>query len=157
MELAAVTGPDSVAPAVLAALGSRDGVPQAAAPGSARTADPADRLVQILAGKALLLVLDNCEHLVDEAAALASRLLGSCPDVRLLATMREPLAIPGEVLSPIPPLSLPPPEAGGTEAASYPAVALFAERAAAVRPGFTLDDGNAAAVSAMSGAWTACR
>ena len=149
VELAAVTGPDSVATAVLAALGSRDGVPQAAAQGGARTADPADRLVQILAGKALLLVLDNCEHLVDEAAMLASRLLGSCPDVRLLVTTQEPLAVPGEVLSPIPPLSLPPPEADGAEAARYPAVMLFAERAAAVRPGFTLDAGNAAAVSAI--------
>jgi len=149
VELAAVTGPDSVTTAVLAALGSRDGVPQPAAQGAARTADPADRLVQILAGKALLLVLDNCEHLVDEAAALASRLLGSCPDVRLLVTTQEPLAVPGEVLSPIPPLSLPPAEADGAEAAGYPAVMLFAERAAAVRPGFTLDDGNAAAVSAI--------
>ena len=149
VELAAVTSPDSVATAVLAALDSRDGVPQAAAPGSARTADPVDRLIQILAGKALLLVLDNCEHLVDEAAALAIRLLGSCPDLRLLVTTREPLAVPGEVLSPIPPLSLPPPEADGTSAARYPAVALFTERAVAVRPGFTLDDDNAAAVGAI--------
>jgi predicted ATPase/DNA-binding SARP family transcriptional activator len=149
VELAAVSGPDSVATTVLAALGSRDGVLQAAAQAGARPADPADRLVQILAGKALLLVLDNCEHLVDEAAALASRLLGSCPDVRLLVTTQEPLAVPGEVLSPIPPLTLPPPEADGAEAAGYPAVMLFAERAAAVRPGFTLDGGNAAAVSAI--------
>jgi predicted ATPase/DNA-binding SARP family transcriptional activator len=149
VELAALTGPDVVAPAVLAALGSRDGVPQAADPGGTRPTTPADRLIQILAGKALLLVLDNCEHVVDDAAALAARLLGACPDLRLLVTTREPLAIPGEVLSPIPPLSLPPPGAEPAVAARSAAVALFAERAAAVRPGFAVDAGNVAAIAAI--------
>ena len=146
VELAALTDPDAVAPAVLAALGSRDGVPQAH-PEQAETAT--SRLIQVLSGKHLLLVLDNCEHLIDTVADLTAQLLGACPGLRVLATTREPLSIPGETLSPIPPLPLPPPEVTGAATAGYAAVALFTERAAAVRPGFAVDDTNGAAIGAI--------
>lgn len=106
------------------------------------------RLLDALADKQMLLVLDNCEHLVDECARLAETILGECPQVRILATSREPLAITGERLYPVAPLPTPPrgtavtpPEAREPVAAlAYPAVRLFAERAAAVRPGFAVTD-----------------
>ncbi|GAA3619106.1 hypothetical protein GCM10022419_125800 [Nonomuraea rosea] len=79
-------------------------------------------LVEALAGGRVLLVLDNCEHLVEAAARLTEELLGRCPRLHVLATSREPLGILGETLSPVPPL---PPE---------PAVRLLTERAAAIRP-----------------------
>ncbi|WP_177240376.1 AfsR/SARP family transcriptional regulator [Streptacidiphilus jiangxiensis] len=109
--------------ALLGALGVREaGVLAAAGPGGG---DAADRLAPALARRGeLLLVLDNCEQIVAEAAALAERLLLACPQLRILATSREPLAVPGEHVRPLEPL--PGPEA----------LRLFAERAAAVRPGF---------------------
>ncbi|GAB3984967.1 BTAD domain-containing putative transcriptional regulator [Actinoallomurus acanthiterrae] len=130
VELGAVTAPGGVAPAVLAAVD--DGETSAFAP-----ADLLGRLVAALAGRRLLLLLDNCEHLVDAAAELAERLLAAAPEVRILATSREPLAIAGESLFPVAPLGLPEP---GTDPREAPAVSLFADRAAAVRPGFAVTD-----------------
>lgn len=115
--------------AVLAAVGVRDG----GVPGMS----PADRLVTALSDRELLLVLDNCEHVVDAAAALARRLLGACPGLRLLVTSREPLGLTGETIMPVEPLG----------AAS--AIRLFADRAAAVRPGFELTEDNLGAVSSI--------
>ena len=111
-ELAAVAHPDAVAPAIATALGVQP------RPDRSVEASVAD----VLRTKRMLLVVDNCEHVVDAAAAMLSALLGSCPLVTLLATSRERLAIPGEQVSPLAPLS---PEA---------AVELFCDRARAVRP-----------------------
>ncbi|MGW2227919.1 BTAD domain-containing putative transcriptional regulator [Streptomyces formicae] len=115
VELAPLADGAQVPYAILTALGVRDGLH---APGGAAT----ERLLSALHGRALLLVLDNCEHLVDAAAEVAGLLLADCPGVRVLATSREALGITGEVLCPVPPL------------AAGPAARLFADRAAAVRP-----------------------
>jgi predicted ATPase len=86
-----------------------------------------------------VLVLDNCEHLIDAAAKLAETLLGSCPDLRVLATSREPLAITGEAIHWVGPLDLPDERADPEQARKTSAVRLFVDRAKAVRPGFTLE------------------
>jgi predicted ATPase/DNA-binding SARP family transcriptional activator len=100
---------------------------------------PLDRLAEALASQRLLLVLDNCEHVIDAVARLAARVLADAPGVRILATSREPLGVTGETLCPVPSLPLPPPGADAAEATSYAAIRLFRDRAAAVRPGFTVD------------------
>ncbi|MGW0536121.1 BTAD domain-containing putative transcriptional regulator [Streptomyces sp. NPDC003032] len=126
VELAPLADGAQVTYAILTALGVREGFH---APGG----DTAERLLSVLHGRELLLVLDNCEHLVEEAARVAGLLLGACPGVRVLATSREGLGITGEVLWPVPPL-----DAG-------PAARLFADRAAAVRPdleGLAAGDGG---------------
>ncbi|GAA2631072.1 BTAD domain-containing putative transcriptional regulator [Dactylosporangium fulvum] len=141
VELAPVTDPDEVTQAVWAALGMRDPAGTAGAIMAVHrdTSDSAGRLAAALAHRDLLLVLDNCEHVVETAAALADRLLGACAGLRVLATSREPLSITGEVLFPVEPLPLPPVEAGPATAREFPAVRLFQDRAAAVRPGLTAD------------------
>ena len=98
-----------------------------------------------LRGKRLMLVLDNCEHLLDAAAALAGTLLRACPELRVLATSRQALSMPGEVRLRVPPLSLPDAAASLSpgQIAAFDAVALLAERAAAVQPGFCVDEANA--------------
>jgi predicted ATPase/DNA-binding SARP family transcriptional activator len=140
VQLAPVTG-DDVPKAVLEALDIRDGLLSLP---ERRTADPAARLVSALAGRDLLLILDNCEHVVAGAAELADLLLAACPDLRVLATSREALGITGERIMPVGPLALPP--SGAPDPLGYPAVRLFADRAEAVRPGFAVDEGNAAQV-----------
>ncbi|MEU0209912.1 BTAD domain-containing putative transcriptional regulator [Streptomyces canus] len=117
VELAPLTDGTRIPYAVLTALDVRDGFRTPASDGM-------DRLLTALEDRETLLVLDNCEHLVEAAAGLAARLLASCPGVRVLATSRESLGITGEAVLPVPPL---PPE---------PAVRLFLDRARAVRPGF---------------------
>src|SRR5690606_30809236 len=99
-ELAAVTSGADLPRAVLAALGVRA---SALLTGPGHEPSPADRLAAAIGDRPLLLVLDNCEHLVAEAAALAGRLLGACPGLRVLATSREPLAVTGEHLWPVRP------------------------------------------------------
>ncbi|RCV49573.1 BTAD domain-containing putative transcriptional regulator [Marinitenerispora sediminis] len=148
VELGRVESPDVVPQAVAAALGLRDAalLPPLVTGGPPPPADAAERLAAALAERRLLLVLDNCEHVVVAAARLAGRLLGTCPALRVLATSREPLGITGETLCPVPPLALPPPGVPAAEAPRFPAVRLFAERAAAVRPGFTVNGGSAEAV-----------
>ncbi|MFF4835726.1 BTAD domain-containing putative transcriptional regulator [Streptomyces sp. NPDC001315] len=117
VELAPLTDGTRIPYAVLTALGAREGFRTPAT-------DTTSRLLAALEDRELLLVLDNCEHLVEEAARLSALLLGACPGVRVLATSRESLGVTGEVLVPVPPL---PPE---------PAVRLFRDRARAVRPDF---------------------
>ncbi|MEU2656117.1 BTAD domain-containing putative transcriptional regulator [Streptomyces sp. NPDC007325] len=124
-ELAPVRDPETVPEAVLAALGARETVLRGAGAEELRTAtDPVSRLVEHCAGRRMLLLLDNCEHLVEAAARLAETVLARCPGVRILATSREPLGVPGERLRPLGPL----PE--------QTALRLLAERGAAARPGF---------------------
>jgi predicted ATPase/DNA-binding SARP family transcriptional activator len=105
-----------------------------------------DRLTDALSARQLLLVLDNCEHVVDEVARLAERVLAAAPGIQIIATSREPLAITGETLCPVPALPLPPDQATAAESMGYAAVRLLVDRAAAVRPGFAVDDSNVADV-----------
>ncbi|MEU7836775.1 MULTISPECIES: BTAD domain-containing putative transcriptional regulator [unclassified Nonomuraea] len=142
VQLAPVTDPADVPKAVLAALDIRD----TRLSGHDRPAvDPVSRLLAALADRALLLVLDNCEHLVAAAAELTDLLLASCPALRVLATSREALGITGESLLPVAPLRLPPPDAANP--LDYPAVRLFADRAAAVRQ--PVDETNLAQVAGI--------
>jgi predicted ATPase/DNA-binding CsgD family transcriptional regulator len=106
-----------------------------------RTAqDPVAVLTGFLAGRRLLLVVDNCEHLVPAVADLVVELLRAAPRLRILATSREALQVPGEHLYPVAPL--PVPEAGQRQGEAYPAMTLFAERAAAADPRFAVTDDN---------------
>jgi predicted ATPase len=108
-----------------------------------------EALVELLRSKQLLLVLDNCEHLLAEAAALAGVLARSCERLVILATSREGLGIEGERLVPVPPLAIPDADADLAAVTQAEAVRLFAERAAAVKPGFAVTAGNAASVAAV--------
>jgi predicted ATPase len=108
-----------------------------------------ETLVEFLRGKELLLVLDNCEHLLEGAAALAGTLARSCERLAILATSREGLAIEGEHLVPVPPLGMPEANADLAAITGAEAVRLFAERAAAVKPDFAVSAENAAAVAAV--------
>ncbi|MFJ2674131.1 AfsR/SARP family transcriptional regulator [Streptomyces sp. NPDC087525] len=123
VELAPLEHPSAVPGAVLSALGLRE-TQLAARDGRPAQNDPTARLIEHLARSGTLLVLDNCEHVIGAAAALAETLLTHCPGLRILATSREPLGVPGESVRPVEPL---PPD---------PAHRLFAERARAVWPGF---------------------
>ncbi|GGP64947.1 AfsR/SARP family transcriptional regulator [Saccharothrix coeruleofusca] len=109
------------------------------------------RLADALRAKQMLLVLDNCEHVVDEVAVLAVDLLRAAPGLRLLATSQVPLGIAGERLWTVPPLALPDPAAAGDPAqvARAGAVRLFLARVAAGVPGFRLDRTNAEAVESI--------
>ncbi|MEV4216842.1 BTAD domain-containing putative transcriptional regulator [Nonomuraea sp. NPDC049725] len=123
--------------------------PRPAAPGEApgnHRGGLVRRVAGALRGMRTLLVLDNCEHLVDQVAELAGLLLGAAPEVRVLATSQEPLAVPGEVVQAVAPLDLPPDGGAVRESA---AVRLFVARAAAAAPGFTLDAGNEKWVAAI--------
>jgi predicted ATPase/DNA-binding CsgD family transcriptional regulator len=108
----------------------------------------AETLTVALRPRRLLLILDTCEHVVDASAALVAQLLASCPALRVIATSREPLRVRGETVWRVPPLELPAPaaELAAGELAKHEAIRLFAERAAAVRPGFAVDAGNSGAV-----------
>jgi predicted ATPase/DNA-binding SARP family transcriptional activator len=135
-ELAALTDAHQLPAAVLAAVGEPELVVRS---GETPEPDTAARLVAALTGRRVVLVLDNCEHLVDAVAALAESLLQACPGLRVLATSREPLGIAGEVLHPVDAL------------APADAMRLFADRAAAVRPGFTLTPEVEPAVAEICG------
>ncbi len=144
-ELAPITDAVEIVPAVLSALGLRE-TALVDRPGHRAPRDGLERLLDALGDRDMILILDNCEHLVTPAAELAEALLGGCPRLRIVATSREPLAITGESLAPVPPLALPEPGADADEALAHPAVRLFADRAAAVTPGFAVDDRSAGAV-----------
>jgi len=108
-----------------------------------------EALVEFLRSKELLLVLDNCEHVLAEAAALAGVLARSCERLVILATSREALSIEGEHLVAVPPLAVPKVGADLAAITEAEAVRLLAQRAAAVKPGFQVTAGNAAAVAAV--------
>jgi predicted ATPase/DNA-binding SARP family transcriptional activator len=150
VELAALADPGLLAEAVAATLGLRE------EPGPPGTDPPAlaDRLAAFVRDKDLLVVLDNCEHLVAGCAELVVRLLRTAPGLRVLATSREVLGVPGELVWPVPPLAVPDPPAEdgrdglGPEAlAGYDGVRLFLERARLADPSFALDGDNAPAVA----------
>ncbi|MEU5075154.1 AfsR/SARP family transcriptional regulator [Streptomyces asoensis] len=130
-ELAPVADPAAVPQAVLTAVGARETVLYGAGAEEIRAAerhdDPLERLVEHCARRRMMIVLDNCEHVVDAAARLVEELLARCPEVTVLATSREPLGVPGEVLRPLDPLPEP------------VALRLLADRGAAARPGFRTD------------------
>jgi predicted ATPase/DNA-binding SARP family transcriptional activator len=136
-ELAPIGDGGDLAESLLGALGIREVRIIENVGSGPRT--PLARLVDHFTGSPAVLVLDNCEHLIDAAATLAETLLGSCPDLRVLATSREPLAITGETLYWVGPLDLPGEHASPDEARQTSAVRLFVDRAMAARPGFVLD------------------
>ncbi|HEY2641382.1 MAG TPA: LuxR family transcriptional regulator, partial [Streptosporangiaceae bacterium] len=140
-ELAGLRDPGLLAPEVARSLGLLD----QAAPWAVAT------LADSLTGRHALLVLDNCEHLIDACAVLADALLRACPDLRILATSRHVLGVTGEVTLPVPPLSVPGEDlpAGPGNLLEYEAVHLFAERGAAVLPGFSVVTGNRQSVAAL--------
>ncbi|GAA3236617.1 hypothetical protein GCM10020256_55400 [Streptomyces thermocoprophilus] len=132
-ELAPVDTPEAVPEAVLTAVGARETVLRGAGAEELRAVsdrhdDPVARLAEHCARRRMLLILDNCEHVVDAAARLADELLARCPGLTVLATSREPLGVPGEVLHPVEPLPEP------------AALRLLADRGAAARPGFRVED-----------------
>ena len=116
-----------------------------------RTEDPLPGLVAALRDNQTLLILDNCEHLIDAVADLAAAVLSGAPGVIILATSREPLGIPGERVHRLGPLSSPEPSPGLTsaQAAAFPAVRLFVERVTAIVEDFALTDANASQVVAI--------
>ncbi|GIH93394.1 SARP family transcriptional regulator [Planobispora siamensis] len=129
VELASVRTGGDLAQAALTAIGLRD----QALLGGARGGETMDRLITAVRERAVLLILDNCEHVIEEAAAFADRLLGECRRLRILATSREPLGITGEVLWQVEPLALPAQGADPSAAGSSPAVRLLRDRAEMVR------------------------
>jgi predicted ATPase/DNA-binding SARP family transcriptional activator len=124
IELAEVTEPEGVAPTAAAALGASGHAPGDTQPPQST----AELIVRHLAGRSLVIVLDNCEHVIDEAATLAQTLLRAVPGLRLVATSREPLGVPGEFLIPV------------TGLVPSVAAELFVDRARAVLPGFQPDE-----------------
>ncbi|MFI5562629.1 BTAD domain-containing putative transcriptional regulator [Amycolatopsis japonica] len=134
VELAAIGPDDDVAQATLAALGLRD-----ALLGDSSNAEPAERVVAAIRDREVLLILDNCEHVIEAAAAFAHRVLGECRRLRILATSREPLGITGETLWHVVPLAVPDRHAAPGEIEASPAVRLLRDRASAVRKDFVAD------------------
>lgn len=137
VELASVTDPIRLPDAVASALGIRTlGRP------------PLSTLIEYVADREALLVLDNCEHLLSACAELVAQLLRSCPRLRVLATSREALGIMGEAVLMVPPLPVPnPDQRDQAPIASYDSVTLFAERAAGAVPGHHLTEAEMAAVA----------
>ncbi|MFE5210350.1 BTAD domain-containing putative transcriptional regulator [Streptomyces sp. NPDC056600] len=139
-ELAPVTVPSAVPEAVLTAVGGRETTLYAAGAEemrvvSERRNDALERLAEHCSRRRMVLILDNCEHVVDAAARLAEELLARCPHLTVLATSREPLGVPGELVRPVEPLPEP------------HALRLLADRGAAARPGFTPDSDPDTAVA----------
>ncbi|REK84720.1 AfsR/SARP family transcriptional regulator [Streptomyces inhibens] len=134
VELAAIGADGDVAQSALAGLGLRD-----ALLGGTPDAELTDRLIAAIREREALLILDNCEHVIESAAVFAHQLLGECRRLRILATSREPLGITGEALWPVEPLALPEGDAGPGEIESSPAVQLLRDRAGAVRRDLVAD------------------
>ncbi|MEY2423809.1 MAG: hypothetical protein QOI95_3876 [Acidimicrobiaceae bacterium] len=137
VELAAVTEADAIVPRIADAVGLR----------GVGVATDEEAVLRFLATKTTLLVLDNCEHLLDASAALCDRLLSNLAGITLLCTSREPLAVSGEQVVRIPSLAIAKDDAGVNAVAASEAGQLFADRAVAVHPGFTIDVTNAPAVA----------
>ena len=134
VELAAIGADGDVAQSTLAGLGLRD-----ALLGGTPNAELTDRLIAAIREREALLILDNCEHVIESAAVFADRVLGECRRLRILATSREPLGITGEALWLVEPLALPEGDASPGEIESSPAVQLLRDRAGAVRKDLVVD------------------
>jgi predicted ATPase/DNA-binding SARP family transcriptional activator len=124
VELAPVGPTSDVAQATLVALGLRDAVL-----GDQQEADPTGRVIAAIRGRDALIILDNCEHVIESAATFVHRLLGECERLRVLATSREPLGITGETLWRVEPLTVPAADAEPAEIERSPAVRLLRDRA----------------------------
>jgi hypothetical protein len=135
VELAPIADPTLVPLAVMNAIGLRDVAGR----------DPVDTTATFLRAHPALLILDNCEHLIDACASLAEQLLRAAPSLRMLATSREPLLIAGERQHRVATLAVPDPAAlpGSNAVADFPAVQLFVARAQAILPTFRLTPANA--------------
>jgi predicted ATPase/class 3 adenylate cyclase len=133
-ELAAAGDADTLAQVVASTVGAAQ----------RRGRSLSQSIVEFLAASQMMLVLDNCEHLLDASGRLAAAILGNCPGVRVVATSREALAVAGEQVWPV--RSLEVPEPGESVGVAEGAVRLFCERAASARPGFELSAGNEASV-----------
>jgi len=158
VELAAQSDPTLVATTVARALGLSEDVTAPSQQGIAAVTAPEDTTVALLLAflrpRSLLLLLDNCEHLLGACAALADTLLGACPRLQILTTSREPLGVGGEAVWRVPSLPFPTapfPTASGAPTQEallrYDAIRLFVQRARLVRPEFALSDENAPAVA----------
>jgi predicted ATPase/DNA-binding CsgD family transcriptional regulator len=139
VELSGLRDPELVARSVAETLGLSDQ--------SAR--DRVDLLAEHLADKQLLLILDTCEHLIDACAMLVEALLRAAPRLRVLATSQQPLGVAGEHAILLPPLPVPDPGDPRSVAGQHDVLTLFADRAAAVRPDFTLDEPNRQVVARL--------
>jgi non-specific serine/threonine protein kinase len=142
VELGELSEPRLVPDAIAQVLGLNEPIPDESIPSALLTA---------LRRRHLLLVLDNCEHLLEASAAFVDVLLRACPHVHVLATSRQSLGLVGEVTLRVPSLELPPHDSGPTAAqlGGIESVRLFVERACARSPAFVLNDQNAAAVAAI--------
>jgi predicted ATPase/DNA-binding winged helix-turn-helix (wHTH) protein len=140
VDLAALSDPDLVITSILLMLGL-----------PAQADDPLPALLAHLRDKRMLLILDNCEHVIATAAPLAAEIFHAAPHVHILATSREALRVEGEQVYRLAPLAVPPDSAGLTAATAqtYPALQLFLERATASGAQIALDDGNAAIVAGI--------
>lgn len=139
VELAGVADPSLVERAVADTLGARE-----------RPGEPLATSIHERIGESrLLVVLDNCEHLVDSAAAVASNLMRSCPRASVLATSREAFAIPGETVVAVAPLSIPPDASSAETLSASPAVQLFLDRARAAAPAFAPSESDLATIAAI--------
>ncbi|RVW02765.1 ATP-binding protein [Rhodococcus xishaensis] len=139
VELGALHDPDLVPNAVAEAFRLHD----------LASRSPTDLLVDFLGSRDLLVLLDNCEHLLGAASKLVDLLLRSCPGLRVLATSRESLDVGGEAVLRVPPLPVPDPDSPPTLQAmpSYESATLFVKRAEAAVPGFAVTEGNRAAIA----------
>ncbi len=139
-DLAATSDPDLVPRHMAAALGIQEEPNQGGV----------EALISFLEARTGLLIMDNCEHVVDAAAELIEDLLQAAPNLRVLATSRERLRVPGEAIYVVPPLNLPPGDAGFDEVADYDAVQLFCDRATLVKSGFAVTPANAPALISIT-------
>ncbi|MFE3289164.1 ATP-binding protein [Rhodococcus sp. NPDC059234] len=139
VELGALSEPDLLADTVAAALGLRERVARS----------PLPLLIDFLAGRRALIVLDNCEHLVAEVAEFTTAVLSACPQVRILATSREALSAGGEAVLRVPPLTVPGPDTTASlrGLGRYEGVTMFEARARAAVPGFSLTEDNQVTVA----------
>ncbi len=138
VDLAPLSDPEFVAAAVAATLDVR----------VASTSTATDELVNALAGKRVVIILDNCEHVIDSGVVLARELLRRCEGLRIIATSREPLSVPGEFVYRLETLATPGPHVTSVaDAMSFGAVELFVDRAHAIDANFALTDANVGSVA----------
>jgi predicted ATPase/DNA-binding XRE family transcriptional regulator len=137
--LASLHAPSLLAPAIAEALGYI----------GAKNHLPEEQLRLGIGEKRILILLDNCEHLIEDVATLASDLLSACPRLKIIATSREVLRVPGEWLFPVPPLDTPKEDPPVDEVSTYPSLMLFVERARAISPGFVVTGENIGAISTI--------